>query len=52
LIKISKKYFEYVNNELTQLNSNVIRAFKVKHPVDSKLDLSELIIGEDEFYAH
>jgi hypothetical protein len=47
-----QKYFQYVADDMTQLNSRVIRAFKEKYPVDSVPDLTEVAHGEIEFYAH
>ena len=46
------RYFQYIANDLTQLNSDVIRAFKKVYPNDSKPDLQEIVSGEVEFYAH
>jgi hypothetical protein len=47
-----KKYFQYIANDLTQLNSQVIRAFQgIYHGVDAP-ELKEIIKGEVEFYAH
>jgi hypothetical protein len=48
----AKKYFQYIANDLTQLNSDVIRAFKKVYPVDAKPELPEVLSGEVEFYAH
>lgn len=48
----NKKYFQLVAFDLRQLNSDVIRAFKKKYPINSNPDLSEIINGEIEFYAH
>ncbi len=48
----SKKYFQLITYDLTQLNSDVIRAFREIYPIDSKPELSEVINGEVEFYAH
>jgi hypothetical protein len=48
----SKKYFQYIISDLTQLNSDVIRAFKKVYPIDANPELSELVNGEVEFYAH
>jgi hypothetical protein len=47
-----QKYFQYVADDMTQLNSRVIRAFKEKYPVGSVPDLVEIALGEIEFYAH
>lgn len=48
----SKKYFQYVGNDKTQLNSDIIRAFKRRDPIATKPDLSDVVNGEVEFYAH
>jgi len=48
----SIKYFQLIAYDLTQLNSDVIRAFKTIYPIDTKPDLSEIVKGEVEFYAH
>lgn len=48
----SKKYFQYIVSDLTQLNSDVIRAFKKVYPLNANPDLSEIVNGEVEFYAH
>lgn len=55
LVKIddkSKKYFQYIVSDLAQLNSDVIRAFKKVYPINANPDLSEIVSGEVEFYAH
>ncbi len=55
LVKIndnSKKYFQLIAFDLTQLNSDVIRAFKKTYPINENPDISEIINGEVEFYAH
>jgi hypothetical protein len=48
----SKKYFQYIANDLKQLNSDVIRAFKEKYSFDVNPELSEITNGEVDFYAH
>jgi len=48
----NKKYFQLIAFDLTQLNSDVIRAFKKTFPIVANPDLSEIINGEVEFYAH
>jgi hypothetical protein len=48
----SKKYFQYIANDRTQLNSDVIRAFKKKYSMDEAPNLSEIAGDEVEFYAH
>jgi hypothetical protein len=47
-----KKYFQLIAFDLTQLNSDVIRAFKQEYPSESDIDLLEIVNGEVEFYAH
>lgn len=47
-----KKYFQLIAFDLTQLNSDVIRAFKIEYLVDANPDLSEIINNEIDFYAH
>jgi hypothetical protein len=46
------KYFQLVAFDSTQLNSDVIKAFKKTYPINSHFDLSEILNGEVEFYAH
>jgi hypothetical protein len=48
----SKKYFQYIISDLTQLNSDVIRVFKKVYPINVNPDLSEIVNGEVDFYAH
>ncbi|WP_455587095.1 hypothetical protein [Bacteroides sp.] len=49
---VGKKYFQLIAYDLTQLNSDVIRVFKTVYPASQKIDLSEVVNGEVEFYAH
>jgi len=48
----NKKYFQYVANDLTQLNSDVIRVFKKEYPLKEHINYSELLSGEIDFHAH
>lgn len=48
----NKKYFQLIAFDLTQLNSDVIRAFKKEYPIEVDPDLQEIVKGEVEFYAH
>ena len=48
----SKKYFQYIANDITQLNSDVIRAFKKVFPIEANPDFFEIVTSEVEFYAH
>jgi len=47
-----KKYLQYIVSDLTQLNSDVIRAFKREYLLESNPDLKEVVKGEVEFYTH
>jgi hypothetical protein len=47
-----RKYFQLIAFDLIQLNSDVIRVFKTKYPVDAVPDLEEVVKEEVEFYAH
>jgi len=47
-----QKYFQYITDDMTMLNSSVIRAFKKKYPLGSPPDFIDVINGEVEFYAH
>ncbi len=46
------KYFQLIATDLTQLNSDVIRAFKKTYPLNTSPDLFEIITHEVDFYAH
>lgn len=48
----NKKYFQLVAFDLTQLNSDVIRAFKKVYSISANPELAEIVKGEIEFYAH
>lgn len=48
----SKRYFQYITNDLKQLNSDVIRCFKKTYPIDENPNLDEIIKDEIFFYAH
>lgn len=37
----TKKYFQLIAYDLTQLNSDVIRVFKERYPINSNPDLSK-----------
>jgi len=47
-----QKYFQYIADDMTMLNSSVIRAFREKYPLGSTPDYKDVIDGEVEFYAH
>jgi hypothetical protein len=48
----TKKYIQYIANDLTQLNSSVIRAFKTKHPMHAQPSVDEITADGVDFYAH
>jgi len=48
----SKKYFQFIASDLTQLNSDVIRVFKKQYPIEEKPSLSKIAQRDIEFYAH
>ena len=48
----NKKYFQLIAFDLYQLNSDVIRTFEKSYPIDSNPNLSEIVAGNVEFYAH
>ncbi len=47
-----KKYFQYIANDRTQLNSDVIRGFKKEYPLQATPTLLEIIKDNVGFYAH
>lgn len=47
-----KCYFQYVANDITILNSSVIRVFKKRYPLDYHPVMDEVVKDEVYFYAH
>jgi hypothetical protein len=47
-----KKYFQYIANDLIQLNSDLIRVFEKIYPISENVDYAELLLGEIDFHAH
>ncbi len=47
-----KRYFQYVSDDLTQLNSEVVRVFKKSYGLDDSLDLTDVVSEEVDFYTH
>ena len=47
-----KCYFQYIEKDLEQLNSSVIRAFKTHYPMDYKPVIDEIVKDEILFYKH
>lgn len=50
--KERKKYFQLIAFDLTQLNSDVIRAFDKEYSLDEFPQLSEVVKDKIQFYAH
>jgi hypothetical protein len=48
----NKRYFQYITNDLRQLNSDVIRCFEKTYLIGSKPDLTQIINDKIFFYAH
>lgn len=48
----TKKYFQYVANDRSMLNSSVIRAFRETYPAEEAPDLVRVVKGEVQFHAH
>ena len=46
----TKKYFQLIAYDLTQLNSDVIRVFKEQYPINSNPDLSKIVSGDKSRY--
>jgi hypothetical protein len=46
------RYFQYVTRDLTQLNSDVIIAFKKRYSINECPDLTEILNDDVDFYAH
>ena len=47
-----KKYFQYIGNDLTQLNSEIIRAFNKEYKVDEMISLIDIVNDDIDFHAH
>jgi len=48
----TKKFFQYITNDICQLNSSVIRVFKTKYNIELNLDCDTIVEGAVDFYAH
>jgi hypothetical protein len=51
-VEDGKKYFQFICLDYTQLNSEVIRAFKKKYSKSYRAIPDEIVAGEVEFHAH
>lgn len=47
-----KQFFQFVAVDMSQLNSSVVRVFKVKYPNDYKPIIEDIVRNEVWFYAH
>ena len=47
-----QKIFQYIADDLTQLNSSVIRVFRNIYSKEEVLDWNELVKNDVEFYTH
>ncbi len=47
-----KVYFQYIANDMSQLNSSVIRVFKRRYPLDANPKMDDIVMNEVAFYAH
>jgi len=47
-----KAFFQYIANDMTQLNSSTIRVFKRRYAMDYKPIVDDIVNDEVEFYAH
>ncbi len=47
-----KCYFQYVSNDMTQLNSSVIRVFERHYALSEDPSLDEIVADKVAFYAH
>lgn len=48
----SKGYLQYIADDMTQLNSTVIRVFKKRYPTKIVPLIGEIVSDDVEFYAH
>ena len=46
------RFFQYIANDSSNLNSSVIRVFKREYPVEYKFIPDEVVNDEVDFYAH
>lgn len=47
-----KVYFQYIANDMSQLNSSVISVFKRRYPLDANPKMDDIVMNEVAFYAH
>jgi hypothetical protein len=51
-LETGKKYFQYIAKDPSQLNSQVIRAFKELHAIDARPDVNQIVRGTVDFHVH
>ena len=44
-----KRYFQYIANDIHQLNSSTIRVFKTKYPLDGEPSMDEIVADKVDF---
>lgn len=47
-----KRFFQYISNDLSCMNSSVIRVFKTKYPIDYVPIIENIVCDKVEFHAH
>ncbi len=47
-----KRYFQYIANDIYQLNSSTIRVFKTVYPLEVEPDMEDIVADEVDFYSH
>ncbi|HEV2330315.1 MAG TPA: Imm26 family immunity protein [Verrucomicrobiae bacterium] len=47
-----RKFIQYVANDVSMLNSSVIRSFKKQYAENQKINVEEIVRGDVNFYAH
>lgn len=48
----TKKYFQYISNDMAMMNSSVIRVFKKEFSKNDHPSLLDIVSNEVDFYAH
>jgi hypothetical protein len=48
----TKRFLQYVANDGSQLNSNVVRVFIKSYQINESPDMEEIVLDDVEFYAH
>lgn len=48
----NQRFFQYIANDYSQLNSSVIRVFKKEYPAEYEINPEEVVNDKVDFYAH